>query len=429
MPQNAFDVLTERGFVKQVTFPEQLAKLLETEQVTYYVGFDPTADSLHAGHLMAIMGMVHLQNAGHRPIAVVGGGTAMVGDPSGKTEMRKMLSREQIISNSLSLKKQLARFLKFGEADAILVDNYDWLGDLKYIEFLRDIGRHFSVNRMLTYETYKMRLERGLSFLEFNYQLLQSYDFLMLSRDYNCKLQMGGDDQWANIIAGADLIRRVDQKEVYGLTFPLLVTASGNKMGKTEKGALWLDPEKTSPYEYYQYWVNVDDGDVKKLLLYFTLLPVKEIEEVDRLEGAQLNSAKAILAYEATKIAHGPAAAEEAHKASMAAFGSRTIASDILPSSQIGRDAGTLSTESVPTLTLGSDQLIEGIQLIDCMAQFNVVKSKSEARRLVEQGGVYLNDERVSSIDPMLTLADFESGEAKLRVGKKKHYRLILGSK
>ena len=426
MDKNAYGILSERGFIQQVTAPEPLAELLKNEKIAYYVGFDPTADSLHAGHLMAIMGMMHLQKCGHIPIAVVGGGTAMVGDPSGKTDMRKMLTREEIVENSLKIKKQLQRFLKFENTDAVFVDNYDWLGGLQYINFLRDIGRHFSVNRMLSFETYKMRLQKGLSFLEFNYQLLQSYDFLMLSRDYKCKLQLGGDDQWANIIAGADLIRRVDSKETYGLTFPLLVTASGNKMGKTEKGALWLDQKKTSPYEYYQYWINVDDSDVKKLLAFFTLLPMEEIEAVDKLEGSLLNSAKSVLAYEATMIAHGESEAEKAHLSSLAAFGNREIVSSILPSSTINRRVGKEINDSIPKVDISRLQIKNGVALLDILVDNNLTSSKSQARRLVEQGGVYINEERIVKSDETVNESNVRDGYIHIRIGNKKHFRIQI---
>ena len=424
--ENVFDTLQKRGFVQQVTDPEPLYELLGSEKVTCYIGFDPTADSLHAGHLMAIMGLVHMQRAGHRPIAVIGGGTAMVGDPSGKTEMRKMLTREQIVANGEKIRKQLGHYLDFEQGRALAVDNYEWLGNLNYIEFLRDIGRHFSVNRMLTFETYKMRLETGLSFLEFNYQLLQAYDFLMLYKKYNCRLQMGGDDQWANILAGADLVRRKEGVDVYGLTFPLLVTASGAKMGKTEKGALWLDPEKTSPYEYYQYWINVDDRDVKKFLSFFTLLPIEEIDKVEGMQGAELNVAKTILAYEATKLTHGEEAAKKSLSSSMAAFGRRDIPADILPSSTIPRGKVSIDEAVIPSTQLSLSALEQGINLIQLMAETKIVSSRSEARRLIQQGGVYVNEERVSDIDFTLTSQHLQNDKIALRIGKKKHHHLIF---
>ena len=361
MAENVFDVMEKRGFVQQVTDPGPLQELFAKESVSFYIGFDPTADSLHAGHLMAIMGMMHMQKNGHRPIAIVGGGTAMVGDPSGKTEMRKMLTREQIKQNSEKIKQQLARYLDFSDGKAIMVDNYDWLGKLNYIEFLRDIGKHFSVNRMLTFETYKRRMETGLSFLEFNYQLLQSYDFYMLYKKYGCRLQMGGDDQWANILAGADLIRRIEAVDAFGLTFPLLTTASGNKMGKTESGALWLDENRTSPYDYFQYWVNVDDRDVAKFLSYFTLLPIEEIKKVEQLEGSALNSAKTILAFEATLLTHGEDNAKNALSASAAAFGQREITADLLPSSKIPRGKIEMSEQDIPSEYITAEKIGQGM--------------------------------------------------------------------
>jgi len=424
--KNVYEELQDRGFIQQITDPEPLITLLDTGSVTCYVGFDPTGDSLHAGHLMAIMGLMHMQRYGHRPIAVVGGGTAMVGDPSGKTEMRKMLTREQIQDNGKKIEKQLAHYLDFSEERAICVDNYDWLGDLRYIDFLRDIGRHFSVNRMLTFETYKMRLEKGLSFLEFNYQLLQSYDFFMLSRKYDCRLQMGGDDQWANIIAGADLIRRIDSKDVYGLTFPLLVTASGTKMGKTESGALWLDKDKTSPYEYFQYWVNVDDRDVRRLLAFFTFLPMDEIEQVDHLEGAGLNIAKTILAFEATKLTHGKEEAEQALVSSLAAFGKRDIPPDILPASSIPRGLLEPDEANIPSAIIPRKSLQENPTIVDLLTQFSLLPSRGQARRLVQQGGIYVNGERVNDSDLVINESHVRESKIALRIGKKKHFHIIF---
>ena len=350
--------LNRRGFIQQITEPEKLQELLQAGPVTYYVGIDPTADSLHVGHLMAIMGMVQMQRHGHRPIAIIGSGTAMVGDPTGKTEMRRMLSREQIVANSRKIKTQLERYLDFSDGKALMVDNYDWLGTLNYIDFLRDIGRYFSVNRMLTYEAYKQRLERGLSFIEFNYQLLQAYDFLMLYKRYGCKLQMGGDDQWANILAGVDLIRRIEEQDAFCLTFPLLTTAGGQKMGKTVSGAVWLDADKFSPYDYYQYWVNSDDRDVARFLAFFTLLPMEEIEAVKRMQGSGLNAAKAILAFEATKLTHGEAAAQEALAAASAAFGGRALPADLLASSTAPRGQVKGDEAAVPfsVITMAEDR-------------------------------------------------------------------------
>jgi len=426
MQGNVADELKRRGFKQQVTDPEPLYELLGSEQVTFYVGIDPTADSLHVGHLLPVMAMAIMQKYGHRPIAIVGGGTAMVGDPSGKTEMRKMLTREQIQDNTEKIKQQLTRFLDFGDDKAMLIDNYEWLGQLNYIEFLRDIGRHFSVNRMLTFETYKRRLETGLSFLEFNYQLLQAYDFYMLYEKYGCKLQMGGDDQWANILAGADLIRRIEGKDAFGHTFPLLTTASGKKMGKTESGAVWLDAEKTSPYDYFQYWVNVDDRDVVRLLGFFTFLPIEEIEAVSHLEGVQYNLAKTVLAFEATKIVHGEKAAREAMASAAAAFGGREIPSDFLPSSTVPRGKLQASEKSIPTVDIPEAVLAEKPLLTTVLGDYKMTNSRGEARRLIQQGGVSVNEERVPNAEAVLSNDDVQDGKVAVRIGKKKHFNIIV---
>jgi len=422
---NVYDVLQERGFIQQATEPLKVREALEAGSVTCYVGFDPTADSLHVGNLMTIMGLMHMQRLGHRPIVVVGGGTAMVGDPSGKTEMRKMLTQEQIQENGKKFKLQLSRYLDFNEGKAIMVDNFDWLGDLNYIDFLREIGRHFSVNRMLSFESYKIRLETGLSFIEFNYQLLQAFDFLMLYRNHDCTMQMGGDDQWGNIVAGIDLVRRLESTSVYGLTFPLLVTATGVKMGKTETGAVWLDPKKTNPYDYYQYWVNVDDRDVERFLAFFTLLPMAEISKVAELEDADLNTAKTILAYEATKITHGEEEARKALTAASGAFGAREISNVILPSSSIPR--GTLhgATEGIPTSVLERSRLQQGEWIVALLEEVGLVGSRGEARRLIKQGGIYIDGERISSVDHIIDLARIKDASLLLRVGKKRYHRII----
>ena len=424
--ENVFDELKRRGFAAQTTDPVPLYELLGKESVTFYIGFDPTAESLHVGHLMGVMAMSHMQKYGHRPIAIVGGGTAMVGDPSGKTEMRKMMTRETIVENTAKLKAQLSRYIDFDDDKAILVDNYDWLGSLNYIEFLRDVGRHFSVNKMLTYETYKRRMETGLSFLEFNYQLLQSYDFYMLWKKYDCKLQMGGDDQWANILAGADLIRRMEGGDAYGHTFPLITTASGQKMGKTEAGALWLDPEKTSPYDYFQYWVNVDDRDVVKCLSFFTFLPMDEIEPINNIEGAQLNTVKTILAFEATRLTHGEKAAQESLTAAMAAFGGREIPPDLLPSSSIPRGSVAASEETIPRIELDRAILEKNPRVTEILGDYKLTGSRGEARRLIQQGGVYVNDKRVADIDTAFSIADIVDNRIAVRIGKKKHYHLSI---
>jgi len=424
--REAYQELSRRGFIQQVTEPEPLQELLAKGPVTFYVGIDPTADSLHVGHLMAVMGMMQMQKFGHRPIAIVGGGTAMVGDPSGKSEMRKMLTREEIAANSEKIKQQLGRYLDFSPGKAIMVDNYEWLGELKYIEFLRDIGRHFSVNRMLTYEAYKIRMEKGLSFLEFNYQLLQAYDFLMLHDRHGCRLQMGGDDQWANILAGTDLIRRVRSVDAYGLTFPLLTTATGAKMGKTESGAVWLDPEKTTPHEYFQYWVNSDDRDVARFLAFFTPLPAAEIEAVAGLEGAELNAAKVVLAFEATALTHGLEAAQAAQAAAAAAFGGREIPAGLLPSSRVGRGGVARDAAAIPSSEIAATALAAGVRLADLLVEHGLLASKGEVRRLIQGGGLYLGEERVEDPGRVMTPADAREGVVVVRLGKKRYHRFIL---
>ena len=378
---------------------------MDQQSICAYCGFDPTADSLHVGHLIPIMGLAHLQRQGHRIIALMGGGTAMVGDPSGKTEMRKMLTEEQLQQNIEAIRPQFGRFLRFDENN-LQINNSEWLRDLNYLDFLREIGRHFSVNRMLSFETYKARLETGLSFLEFNYQLLQAYDFLELKRRYGCTLQLGGDDQWANIISGVDLIRRVDQHEAYGFTYPLLTTASGKKMGKTESGAIWLDPTRTSPYEYYQYWVNLDDADVAKCLRLFTYLSQEQIQELEQLEGADIRKAKAVLAFETTSLAHGEEEARKAEKGAQAVFGG-------------GGDRSQVPATEIPQSRIGS-------LLLNLFVEVGMCPSRSEARRLLQQGGLYLNQERVEELDAALTVEHFVEGEVLLRAGKKRYHRILL---
>jgi tyrosyl-tRNA synthetase len=423
---NAYEVLEERGFIEQSTDAAASRQLLE-KPVTCYIGFDPTATSLHVGSLLPIMSLAHMQRCGHRPIALVGGGTALVGDPSGKTEMRQMLSREQIDENAEKLKVQLGQFIDFSSGRALLLNNADWLAPLNYIEFLRDIGRHFSVNRMLSAESYKMRLETGLSFIEFNYMLLQAYDFLLLFDDYGCSLQMGGSDQWGNIVAGVDLVRRMRQKTVYGITFPLITTASGEKMGKTAQGAVWLDSRLTSPYEYYQYWINTEDQDVARFLGYFTFLPMAEIRAVADLQGADLNLVKTILAYEVTKITHGEAAASAAQAESEEIFGARSIPDDLLPSSGVRRQpvaAVDAAAARMPTVTIGSSRLRKGIPAFELFAEVGLCSSKGEARRLIQQGGGYINGRRIQNFDERATLDHLEKGEILLRAGKKKYHRI-----
>jgi tyrosyl-tRNA synthetase len=423
---NAYDILEERGFIEQSTEAAACRQLLESPS-TCYIGFDPTASSLHVGSLLPIMSLAHMQRCGHRPIALVGGGTALVGDPSGKTEMRQMLSREEINANGEKLKVQLSRFIDFEAERAMLVNNADWLAPLNYIEFLRDIGRHFSVNRMLSAESYKMRLETGLSFIEFNYMLLQAYDFLLLSDDYDCHLQMGGSDQWGNIVAGVDLVRRMRQRTVYGITFPLITTASGEKMGKTAQGAVWLDGELTSPYEYYQYWINTEDQDVARFLAYFTFLPMEEIGAVEGLQGADLNLVKTVLAYEVTKITHGEDAARAAQVESEEIFGARAIPDDLLPSSGLRRQpesAAEGAAAGMPTTIIASSRLSQGIPAFELFAEVGLCSSRGQARRLINQGGGYINGQRVQKFDDRATLEHLENREILLRAGKKKYHRI-----
>ena len=406
---NVFDTLQARGFVQQTMHPDVLRDRLQHEPVTFYIGFDPTASSFHIGSLLPIMAMVHMQRAGHRPIAILGSGTAMVGDPSGKTEMRQMLSRQDIDRNAQALQTQLERYLAFdGDNAALLLNNADWLVDLRYIDFLRDIGRHFSVNRMLTFEAYKQRMETGLSFLEFNYQLLQAYDFLVLHERYHCLLQMGGDDQWGNMVAGADLIRRIRQQDAFAMTFPLLATASGQKMGKTAAGAIWLDADLTSPYEFYQYWVNVDDRDVKRFLRYFTLLSLDELAQLDALQGADLRQAKEVLAFQATALTHGRDAAQQAQQAARAMFG------------------GEGDLTGMPETAIQQARLSEGVFAVDLLVETGLAESKSAARRLIKQGGASLNGIRLDDSDVMVGQADLADGALILRAGKKRFHRIVV---
>ena len=406
---NVYDIFEARGFVEQVT-DAGLVKTLLGKPTTCYIGFDPTGSSLHLGSLVPIMSLAHMQRAGHRPIAVVGGGTAMVGDPSGKTEMRPIMSREEIDQNAQGIKKQLSRFIDFGQDRAIMVNNADWLTPLNYVDFLRDIGRHFSVNRMLAAESYKARLKTGLNFIEFNYMLLQAYDFWYLFKHYDCRLQMGGNDQWGNILAGEDLTRRLEGEVIHGLTFPLITTSAGIKMGKTHKGAVWLDPELTSPYEYYQYWMNQDDQDTHRFLALFTFLPMEEIERLGALEGADIRKAKEILAYEATKLCHGPEEAEKARLASRQLF---------------QKDASGFS-ESVPTHSIGQDELVQGIPAYILFERVGLSKTRGEARRLIAQGGGYVNQERIAAFDQVIALKDLIDDSILLRGGKKRYLRVTL---
>ena len=408
MTENAFDVLSRRGFVEQVSDEGGIRAALE-RPVTCYVGFDPSAPSFHVGHLVPIMALAHLQHHGHRPIAIMGGGTGMIGDPSDKDEMRKLLTLEEIDANVARLKVQMGNLLDFSEGQALMVNNADWLRPLNYLEFLRDIGRHFSVNRMLAAEGYRRRYESegGLNFLEFNYMLLQAYDFLHVFREYGCTLQAGGNDQWGNILAGADLIRRVEGEQVHALTYPLLTTSSGAKMGKTAAGAIWLDPELLSPYEYYQYWINTEDADVERFLALFTFLPMEQVRELGRLSGADIRQAKELLAFETTKILHGEAAAGEARDTSRKLFG------------------GGVVTDAVPTTEFESSELQAGISAPEVFQRVGLARSRSEARRLIQQGGAYINDQPVGSVDDLVTAEHLVDGSILLRAGKKRYHRIL----
>lgn len=400
------DTLKERGFIQQLTHETEIAELLEKDKITFYIGFDPTADSLHVGHFLGMMVMSHMQRAGHRPVCLIGGGTTMVGDPSGKTDMRKMMTQDDIVHNGERFKKQMQRFIDFSDGKALLLNNADWLLKLNYIEFLRDIGAHFSVNRMLTAECFKQRLDKGLSFLEFNYMLMQSYDFLELNRQCGCIMQMGGDDQWSNILAGADLIRRKEGKPAYGLTFTLLTTSDGRKMGKTEKGALWLDAEKTSPYDFYQYWRNIDDADVEKCLALLTFMPMDEVRRLGALKDQEINIAKKALAFEVTKLIHGLDEAEKAAQAAEALFGG----------------AGAL--DNAPTVAITADLL--GTKIIDVLSTTGIIATKSEGRRLIQQGGLTIGDTKVTDLEFLLTADLFANNSLLIRKGKKNYHRMII---
>ncbi len=404
--ENVYDTLVERGYIKQLTHEDEMKKILGKEKVTFYIGFDPTADSLHIGHFIAMMFMAHMQRAGHRPIALVGGGTAMIGDPSGKTDMRKMLSKEEIDYNITCIKSQLSRLIDFSDDKAILENNANWLLNLNYVDFIRDIGAHFTVNRMLTAECFKQRLEKGLSFLEFNYMLMQGYDFLVLNQKYGCSMQLGGDDQWSNIIAGMELIRRKESKASYGMTCTLLTNSDGKKMGKTENGALWLDANKTSPYDFYQYFRNINDLDVEKCLSLLTFVPMDEIRRLSALKDQEINKAKKVLAYEVTKLIHGEEEAVKAQSAAEALFG-----------------AGT-NMSSVPTIFIPEGMKNAG--LMDILVHTKVVPSKAEARRLIEQGGLTINDKKIEDKNATLLDVDFKDGSVLIKKGKKKYYSLNI---
>lgn len=405
---NVFDVLKERGLIAQTTHEEEIRELLGNEKVTFYIGFDPTADSLHVGHFLQMVVMRHMQNYGHRPIALVGGGTGHIGDPSGRTDMRKMMTKEVIDHNCECFKEQLSKIIDFSDGKAIMVNNADWLLDLNYVEFIREIGSCFSVNQMLTAECFKQRLEKGLSFLEFNYMLMQSYDFLALSRKYNCKLELGGDDQWSNILGGINLCRRKDQKQVYGMTFTLLTNSEGKKMGKTASGAVWLSPEKTSPYEFYQYWRNVDDADVCKCLKLLTFIPMDEIREYEKLEGSQLNPVKERLAFELTSMVHGNEEAVKAREAARAVF------------------SGAGNADNMPSADISESEVKDGMPILDLLVKVGLIPSKGEGRRLITQGGISVNGEKVTDISLVITPESFDGGKIVVKKGKKSFLRIDL---
>ena len=409
MMQHILDVLKERGFIAQVTFEDELYDLLKNP-TTFYVGFDPTADSLHIGHYIPIMAMAHMQRAGHKPIALMGGGTAMIGDPSGKTDMRKMMSVETIDQNVESIKKQMSRFIDFSNDKALIVNNGDWLRHLNFIDFMRDIGSLFSVNRMLTADCYKARMatENGLSFLEFTYMLMQSYDFLQLFHRYGCRLEMGGNDQWSNMLGGADLVRKKENEKAYACTFQLLLTHDGRKMGKTEAGALWLDPDKTTPYQFYQYWRNVDDKDVEKCLALLTFLPMDEVRRLGALKDAEINEAKKVLAYEVTKLVHGEEEAKKASDASLALFG------------------GGASNENIPSLIIKETDLKQDARISTLLVRSGLCKSQSDARKQIEQNAVSINDQKVTDPSAVISPDQLSEDGALLKKGKKGFCRILI---
>ena len=404
---SVLDVLQERGFIKQMSHEAEIKELLEKEKITFYIGFDPTADSLHVGHFIALMMMSHMQKAGHRPIVLLGGGTGMVGDPSGKDEMRKMLTPEFIAHNIACFKKQMSRFIDFSEGKAIIANNADWLLNLNYVNLLREVGVHFSVNRMLTAECFKKRWEKGLTFFEFNYMIMQSYDFWKLHQDYNCVMELGGDDQWSNMLGGVELIRRKEQKPAYCMTCKLLTNSEGKKMGKTEKGALWLDPEKTSPYDFYQYWRNVNDSDVENCLALLTYLPMDEVHRLASLKDAAINEAKKVLAYEVTKLVHGEEEARKAQAATEALFG------------------GGADLSNVPTIEITAEEM--NAKVIDVLTAAKVFSSKREARQMITQGGLTVKEEVLKDPEAALKADMFDADKSLLiRKGKKKYYRLLV---
>lgn len=398
---SVYDILEERGYIEQNTHEAELRELLDKKKVTFYIGFDPTADSLHVGHFIQVIVMMHMQRAGHRPIALLGGGTGMVGDPSGRTDLRQMLTVDTIDQNCANFKEQFSRFLDFDDDKAICINNADWLRDLKYVDFLREVGSQFSVNRMLTAECFKSRLERGLSFLEFNYMLMQSYDFLELYRRYDCQLQLGGNDQWSNILGGVELVRRLDQGQAFGMTFKLLTTSEGKKMGKTAEGALWIDEKKTTPYEFYHYWRNVDDADVENCLALLTFLSMDEVRRLGAQKDAKINEAKEVLAYEVTKLVHGEEKANKAQEAERALFAKGGCG------------------ENIPTIDMKADDFKDGMNILDAYMKCGLIPSKGEGRRLMQQGGIKLKGHAINDFNRMITLDDFEEGKLLLQKGKK----------
>ncbi len=406
--ENVFDVLQERGFIEQCTHEAEIKKLLAEESVSFYIGFDPTADSLHIGHFIQIMVMAHMQRHGHRPIALIGGGTTMIGDPSGRTDMRQVMTPERIAANGEKFRKVFEKFLTFEDDKAVMINNAEWLLPLNYIDFLREIGAHFSVNRMLAADCYKSRMEKGLTFLEFNYMLLQAYDFYVLHKEQRCKMQFGGNDQWSNIIAGVELVRRKDAEQVFGMTFSLLTTSEGIKMGKTAKGALWLDPEKTSPYDFYQYWRNIADADVEKCLALLTFIPMDEVRRLGALKDSEINKAKEILAFTVTEIIHGTAAAQEAQNAARKLF------------------AGDQSEADIPSVELSRHELGEGIDILALLEVAKLIPTRSEGRRLVQQGGILVDGKKVDDFKLLITAADFKDGKLVLKKGKKAFKQINL---
>ena len=404
--ENVFDVLKERGFIAQATHEDEIRELLGKEKVVFYTGYDPTADSLHVGHFLQAVAMRHLQLAGHTPIVLIGGGTTMIGDPSGRTDMRQMITPETIKENGERFKAQLGRFIDFTADNAIMANNADWLMNLEYIPFLREIGMHFSVNRMLTAECFKSRMEKGLSFLEFNYMIMQAYDFLELNRRHGCVMQLGGDDQWSNIIAGTDLIRRKEGKQAYGMTFNLLTTSDGKKMGKTMAGAVWLDREKTTPYEFFQYWRNIEDASVEKCLALLTFLPMDEVRRLGALEGSEINHAKEVLAYEVTKLVHSKEDADAAMEAARALFTNNN------------------ASANAPTTEVELPRLESGIAILEVLKETGLVPSSSEARRLISQGGISVNDIKVESIDFNITADMLNDGVLMIKKGKKIYHQV-----